>query len=183
MSSIRYLALLRGVNVGGNALVKMPELARALTADGLLDVTTYIQSGNVLFSSESSDRLGLESSIASCIKRTFALDVAVVVMSAAQWQSVVAEAPAGWGLEPDSRHNLIVMLGGVSPSDVIAALPPLKTDIESMAVGEGVVYQSNTLAGRNRAVYRQIVMAPIYKQVTIRNSNTTLKLAALLDSA
>jgi len=182
MPTTRYLALLRGVNVGGKSPVKMPDLVRALSADELCDVTTYIQSGNVLFSSESSDTTGLESAIQACIDRTFSLDVAVAVMSAAEWQAVVAEAPPGWGQRPDSRHNLIVMLGGASPSEVVAALPPLKRDIDSMAVGRRVVYQSNTLAGRGRSAFSKIVMTPIYKQVTIRNSNTTLKLAALLQS-
>ncbi len=178
----RYLALLRGVNVGGKSLVKMPDLARALTGDGLVDVTTYIASGNVLFSSDSGDTAGLGSAITACIDRAFSLAVAVAVLSAAEWQRIVAAAPAGWGTAPDSRHNLIVMLGDASPSEVVAALPPLKPDVDALEVGHRVLYQSNTLAGRNRSVLAKLVSAPIYKKVTIRNSNTTLKLAALLAS-
>jgi uncharacterized protein (DUF1697 family) len=55
MKNVQYIALLRGVNVGGKGMVSMTVLKERLTAMGLQDVATYINSGNVLFSTSKTD--------------------------------------------------------------------------------------------------------------------------------
>src|SRR5690348_5195391 len=101
----RYVALLRGVNVGGNALIKMAELKTALEGGMLSDVSTYIQSGNVLFASRETDKTKLGKTIAGKIKKAFGLTVGVIVYSEVEWKKVVSGAPAWWGKDPKWKHN------------------------------------------------------------------------------
>ena len=66
-----YVLLLRGINVGGNQIIRMDDLKEVLSRTGLVDVETYIQSGNVLFSTTQSDRKLLSDVIAQALKENF----------------------------------------------------------------------------------------------------------------
>lgn len=176
----RYLALLRGVNVGGKNLLKMSELVAAMTEDGFVDVKSYINSGNVLFSAQPSKNLSTR--VMMSIKRHSGLDVDVVVFTADEWLQIVKDAPKKWGKDPDYRHYLFVMLPSVQPKQIVEAVGPLKPDIESLAVGSNVLYQSALLKELTKAVSSRIAGNPLYKKMTIRNSNTAIKLAALLST-
>ncbi|ATW23569.1 DUF1697 domain-containing protein [Candidatus Formimonas warabiya] len=87
-----YIALLRGINVGGKNKVKMPDLKRIFEAMGFSRVETYIQSGNVLFeSNEKEDTLGKK--IEDEIKKNFGFSVAVVLRTAAELEWMIRACP------------------------------------------------------------------------------------------
>ncbi|HWT27454.1 MAG TPA: DUF1697 domain-containing protein, partial [Mobilitalea sp.] len=73
-----YIALLRGINVGGKNMIKMAELKRVLEALGLIDVQTYIQSGNLLFRSEE-DEKSLSEKLQDEIKTAFGVSIPVIL--------------------------------------------------------------------------------------------------------
>lgn len=173
-----YLALLRGVNVGGNNKVTMRDLVAAMTEDGFVDVASYINSGNVLFSSESNN--DLEERVAASIKRHSGLDIEVVVFTAEQWLQIVKEAPDSWGKNLEWKHNIFVMIPPYSMNQVIRAIGPLKPGIESLVPGRGVVYQGVSLKEFGRTTTAKIASNPVYKKMTVRNANTAIKLAGLL---
>jgi uncharacterized protein (DUF1697 family) len=87
-----YVALLRGINVGGNNILPMKDFRDLLAAFGCEDVATYIQSGNAVFKHDS-DSASLSESIAAAIASSFGFEPSVVVLSAAEFASVVAECP------------------------------------------------------------------------------------------
>ena len=174
-----YLALLRGINVGGNSLIKMEALRTAL-AESLTDVATYIQTGNVLFKSEETDTAALARRIEAVIKRAFELKVATVAFSAADWKDIIATAPVWWGKEPDWKHNLLVLTEPLSSDEVIAAYGELKPDIEKLAPGNGVLYQSLSFENFGRTTGGKLAANPLYQKMTVRNYNTAAKLARLL---
>ena len=91
-----YLALLRGVNVGGKAKIKMADLVACLESAGLKNVQTYIQSGNVIFGSNEHDKSKLKKIIETKIEKTFTLSVQVVIFTAQEWQTLVKKAPKEW---------------------------------------------------------------------------------------
>lgn len=177
---ISYLALLRGVNVGGNNMIKMAELKAALEADGFSDVRTYIQSGNVLFMSDKKDTGTLAEHVKKSIAKHFAIDVGVAVFSKAEWQKVVHGAPAWWGKDVTWKHNLLAMLQPYDMKQVVAAYGELKPDIEMLLAGEGVLYQSMSFKMFGRTTAGRLAANPIYKQMTIRNYNTATKLLTLM---
>lgn len=176
----RYLALLRGVNVGGNNKVTMGDLVVAMTEDGFVDVKSYINSGNVLFSSKS--KVGLDKKVASAIKRHSGLDIDVVVIEAERWKKIIQDAPKTWGQRDDWKHNIVVMIPPATPSQMLQAVGELRPEYESLLTGDGVVYQSISLKYFGRARSGALVGKPLYKKMTIRNYNTAIKLAALLST-
>src|SRR5688572_9546175 len=95
----RYVALLRGINVGGKNLIKMTALKACFEDGGLREVATYIQSGNVVFTSAgSAATLTLE--IEAMLAKAFTYDASVVLRTRKQMQTVVSGAPEGFGSEP-----------------------------------------------------------------------------------
>src|SRR5215210_2879431 len=109
-----YLTLLRGINVGGNNLIKMAALRECFEANGFDDVSTYIASGNVLFRSRATDAKRLTRKIERMLSDEFPYDAKVVVVSHDQMRAVVEKAPKGFGSNP-----------GKYLSDVIFLRPPL----------------------------------------------------------
>lgn len=178
---IDYLALLRGVNVGGNGIISMPALRQALTDTGFNNVRTYIQSGNVLFRSTNTDRRQLTQTIHECIKSTFDLDVEVVLFTKEEWHKIIINAPTWWGADTEWKHNLLILLPPIRAAEAIDAIGTLKPDIEAVLPGKGVVYQSMSFKLFGRTTTGKLASNPIYKKMTIRNYNTATKLLALFD--
>lgn len=180
---MRYLALLRGINVGGNTLIKMPELKACFEKLGFDNVRTYINSGNVIFASDEMDKLKLAQKIESAITKTFVHTVRVVVFSHDEWRAVVENAPKQWGNDELYSHNLLVLLPPVTAVEALEASGAIKPDIEFAVGGVGVIYQGMSKKDRGRTNYAKIIGKPIYKQMTIRNYNTTTKLLKLMDES
>lgn len=176
-----YLALLRGINVGGKALIKMADLKTALEADGFADVQTYIQSGNVLFRHTSNNTDDLATQLETSIKKHFSLETRVAVFSYDEWKMIIDAAPAWWGQDSSWKHNLLVLLKPYDMAEAVAAVGQLKPEIEAMEAGTGVLYQSMSLALFGKTTTGKLASSPIYKQMTVRNFNTATKLLKLLE--
>ena len=109
MASSQYVALLRGINVGGRNKVPMAELRATFEDAGHTDVRTYIQSGNVVFRSRA-PRASLEVAVERMLERHLGFPLVVVVRSHAQLRSVVANAPAKFGANPKTFHSDAIFL-------------------------------------------------------------------------
>ncbi len=118
-----YVALLRGVNVKPR-WVKMERLREVLTAAGYTDVTTHIQSGNVLLTTVDSDELGLRDAVCHQLSAQFGFDIPVILRRPGQLSSVVAEidalAPIEFGPDFTETRRYVVFLDG-DPSPAFAA--------------------------------------------------------------
>jgi uncharacterized protein (DUF1697 family) len=176
----RFVALLRGINVGGKNLVRMPDLAACFAAAGYAGVRTYIQSGNVLFESGQADGLALETEIEGALAATFGLPVKVVVRSRAEFAATVTAVPDGFGW-PDHRCDVIFLKHPTTADDALAALPALADGVDRVWPGPGALYFARLTAQASRTRLTRIIGSPIYQQMTIRNWNTTSRLHALLD--
>lgn len=177
-----YIALLRGINVGGNNIIKMEALRTALTADGFQSVSTYIQSGNVLFVSDNPNARELAEQIEMCIVSEFSVTVPAVVFSREQWTSIIAAAPLWWGSDARWKHNLIALLPPLEAKSVGTAVGQLKPDIETMLAGENVVYQSLSIEHFGKTTSGKLASNPIYKHMTIRAYSTSHKLLERLNT-
>src|SRR5437764_930253 len=104
----RFVALLRGVNVGGNNLIKMADLKTCLEETGFSEVVTYIQSGNVVFASSTADAAASAKAIEAAIASRFGHAVWALVLSREEMREVVASAPLGFGTRPEEyRYDVI----------------------------------------------------------------------------
>ena len=178
---MKYLALLRGINVGGNTLIKMPALKECIEQLGFSDVRTYIQSGNVIFSSDEKDKQKLAKKIETAIAKAFTHAVRVVVFSHDEWKAIVKNAPKKWGNDELYSHNLIILFPPVTAAEALKASGVLKPAIEFAVAGTGVIYQGMSVKDRGKTTYAKIIGKPIYKQMTIRNYNTATKLLGILE--
>jgi uncharacterized protein (DUF1697 family) len=176
-----YVALLRGINVGGNNKIPMKELKDCFVTAGFGDVTTYIQSGNVIFSSENPSAADLGAIIESSIKKTFGMNVAVVVIGHEQLARVIKNAPKNWGHDTDMKHNLLFVRLPYTASEAFEQMGTPKTEYEEASAGEGVVYWSASLKDFGKTASSKLASKPIYQHVTVRNYNTSAKLLSLLD--
>lgn len=176
----RYVALLRGINVGGRNPVAMKDLRAAMEAHGLDNVSTYIQSGNVLFETDAA-RGSLEAEIEATLEKTFGVPLVVVVRSHRQLQSVIDQAPAGFGTDPDTYYSDAVFLKAPLTSKQVMGIVELRDGVDQAWPGSGVVYFARLGAERTKSKMSKIVGKPEYKQMTIRSWTTTVKLVALLD--
>jgi len=175
-----YVALLRGINVGGNNLIKMPALKAAFEADGFEDVATYIQSGNVLFSTSGSGNAALTDRIEAMLAEAFDYVPTVVVRSQKQMRAIVDSAPKGFGGQPAKyRYDVIFLKEPLTAAKAIKEVPG-NPAVDTADAGKGVLYFSRLTAKATASRLNKIVSSPIYPSVTIRNWNTTTKLLSLM---
>jgi uncharacterized protein (DUF1697 family) len=174
-----YVALLRGINVGGRNAVPMKRLAPCVETAGHTQVTTYIQSGNIVFSSDDADPRHIEADLEQRIEAEFGFAVPVVVRAADEYRAIIAAAPSGFG-GPDHRCDVIFLKHPLGADEAFAALPKPREGVDQSWIGPGALYFSRLTALASKSRLSGIASSPIYPRITIRNWNTTTKLAELL---
>ena len=179
MAQTRCVALLRGINVGGKNKVPMKDLREVFETAGHAEVSTYIQSGNVLFRSASAGPV-LEKEIEAQLEKRFGVPLVVVVRSLRQLRTVIEKAPPGFGSEPDTFHSDVVFLRApLTPAQAMTVVK-LRDGVDQAWAANGVVYFQRLSAQRTKSKMGQIVGTPEYKLMTIRSWKTTTKLDELL---
>ena len=177
----RYVALLRGINVGGRNLVSMKDLKAAFEDHGFDNVSTYIQSGNVLFESDAPAK-SLEADIEAMLERKLKTPLVVVVRSHRQVQNVITKSPSGFGETPDTYHSDVLFLKAPLTSAKVMRIVALRDEVDQAWPGTGVVYFARLSERRTESRMGKIVGTPEYKNLTIRGWATVTKLRALLDA-
>lgn len=178
--SMKYLALLRGINVGGKNMIKMSELRDCLSVAGFENVQSYIQSGNIIFETNESNKTSVTTTVEQAIEKDFGLKIPVVLLSKKELETVVHELPKNWNSRPDWKYNYLFLKEPYIIKDVVAAVGQLKPDIEEMVAGKGVLYQSMLLKRFGSTTGGKLAGNPIYKIITIRNHNTVTKLLNMM---
>jgi uncharacterized protein (DUF1697 family) len=172
-----YLALLRGVNVGGKNKLAMSALSKRLTDLGLQDVSTVLATGNVLLRSSKPART-LGEQIESVLVEDFGLQqdpVKVLVLTAAQVNAVVENKPDHFGDEPDTYYCDAIFLMGISASSAMTAFNP-REGVDRIWPGDGVIYSQRLSAQRTKSRLSTVMSSPLYKSMTIRSWSTTVRL-------
>lgn len=180
MANTRYVVLLRGINVGGNNVIKMAALRESFDAMGFKDVATYIQSGNVVLSASTSDMAKLTRKIEATLTGTFGYDSKVVIVSAEELARVVIEAPPDFGKDPARyRYDVLFVKPPLTTREALTQIAT-KPGVDEAAAGEHAMYFRRLIARATQSHLPKIVQRPVYKSLTIRNWNTTTKLLALV---
>lgn len=174
---MRYVALLRGVNVGGNGKVDMAGLKAAFEAAGLARVRTYINSGNVVFSTDL-DRAGLVRAVCAATRRHAGFEVDLLVRSADEMRTVAAAIPASWRNDTTMKCDVVFLPDDLDGVSVAAELGP-RAGIEDVVTPPGALVWRVDRAHASSSRLIRIVGTPLYRRVTVRNCNTVRKLAAL----
>lgn len=138
---MKYIALLRGINVSGKRKIKMADLREMCEKMGLEKVQTYIQSGNIIFENEEEEAAVLEKALKTQIQTTFGFDVPVMVMTQAYLQEVVENNPflqQNEALETKLLH--VTFLAAKPSEDLVEALKEKDYGTDEFEVVENRVY-------------------------------------------
>jgi uncharacterized protein (DUF1697 family) len=177
-----YVALLRGINVGGKNLIKMTDLKVCLEDLGFEDVHTYIQSGNVLFNAAGSDQAKLTRQVEDALSKSFDYEARVVVRSRRQMKDVVTHAPKGFGSDPATyRYDVIFLKEPLTAAKAMESVTT-KEGVDQAFAGKGVLYFSRLISRASQSHLARIITMPVYKSMTIRNWNTTTKLLNMMEA-
>jgi uncharacterized protein (DUF1697 family) len=178
-----FLILLRGINVGGKNKVSMAELKKCLEGLGFSDVSTYIASGNAILTSDR-DANETAARIESALPKAFKLDselIKVLVLTRDQLRAVVDDRPKGFGDEPGKYHSDAIFMMGIEPAEVMPIFNP-REGVDRVWPGAGVVYSQRLSAQRTKSRLSSMMASPLYKSMTIRSWNTTVKLLEMLNA-
>ncbi len=176
-----WLALLRGINVGGRNVIRMAELRECFESEGFRDVVTYIQSGNVIFRSASSGPGALTVRIERMLAEAFDYRAKVTLRSRKQMRAVVEGAPEGFGARPDvHRYDVLFLMPPLTAADVMEQVST-RSGVDEAWAGEGVLYFSRLIAKASRSHLSRLASMAVYQSMTIRNWKTTTRLLQLME--
>ena len=175
----RYIALLRGINVGGNKMIAMADLRAFMAHMGLEDPQSILQSGNLVFRSKSRPTGKLEQLLEVGIKKRLSIETHFFVRTAQEWQSVIAHNPFPEEAKRDPGH-LVVMLfkSAPAPGDV-KALQGAIPGSEVIRVDERQGYITYPDGQGRSRLTNALIESRLGTRGTARNWNTVLKLAAI----
>lgn len=180
MTLNRYVALLRGINVGGNNKVSMPLLKELFEKAGFENVKTYINSGNVLFSARESNVNTLREECEQLILNGFGLNVQTVVLSARDYESIVSRAPLWWNSNSEEKHNAIFVIPPLQPEEIVSKIG-FNPEYEKVYCCDSVIFWSASLKHFSKTKISGISSTKEYGSVTVRNANTFLKIRSILN--
>lgn len=176
----RFLALLRGINVGGRNKVTMPELAALFANNGFQQVMTYINSGNVIFESDITDTASLKASCEALLAERYPFDIPVAVFSAEEIAQAMANAPAWWNADATATNDAFYVIPPVTVQEVFDQVGQLRPEYEQVASHGRVIFWTAARKTFSRTRWSKIVQYPAYRSITLRNANTALRLAQLV---
>ena len=176
-----YVALLRGVNVGGNNMVSMKDLKAKMSKSGFEDVSTYINSGNVLFKSDEKDARRLEKKVEAILAKDFGIENKVVIRSLAEMAKLIKKIDSVWKEQDDWRYNVMFLRHAVDSKDVVKQFGA-KPDIEEVTYTPGTLLWSAPVATIASTTMQKLSAKPLFKEMTVRNLNTTRKLFSLMQA-
>jgi uncharacterized protein (DUF1697 family) len=173
-----YIAFLRGVNVGGKGIVSMATIKEALVALGLSDVRTYINSGNVIFSSRAAAARQLTSRIEKALEQHSGMAINVLVMDHKTLKKMVDAIPRTWVDDKTMRTYLLLLWKELDDRRILDRLPT-KPGVDELRYTPGAVVWRVDRENVGRSQMTRIVGTPLYKKITIRSANTMRKLNQL----
>lgn len=179
----KYVLLLRGINVGGKNKMPMASLKQCLEKLGFSNVLTYIASGNVILDSEKNPEL-IRSQVEMALTENFKLDsesIKVLVLTQARLRDIIEHKPKGFGEQQAKYYSDAIFLIDIDADTAMSVFNP-REGVDTIWKGRGVIYSQRLGAQRTKSRLGKIVASPLYKSMTIRSWNTTMKILELLES-
>ena len=178
-----YIAMLRGINVGGHRLIKMEQLCGSFTALGCREVRCYVQSGNVVFESRAGAPCVLSKRIEAKILRDYGFDAPVLVRTAAELACVQGENPfpKEAGVDPSRLH--VAFLAAIAPAGACELLQGLAAKSERFFVNGREVYLHCPDGYGGTKLSNTAIEAKLGVTATTRNWKTVNALLAMTSEA
>jgi len=174
-----FVALLRGINVGGKNMIRMSALKASFEGMGFKDVTTYINSGNIIFRTKESDARKLERDIERMLSSEYRLECKVVVRSFSEMAKLVEGLPDNWGGDERWKYDVMFLRHSIDGGNVLDGLRP-KDGIEQVVYRPGALLWSALISDLARTAAHKLPGQKIFQDMTVRNLNTTRRLYEIM---
>lgn len=174
-----YVALLRGINVGGNNKVEMPRLKAVFEQAGMRSVVTYINSGNVIFQDDMHAPAELMKKLEAAIEKEFGFAVKVLLRNKKQLEDIVRTLPDSWVNDANAKCDVMFLWEEVADKKVLEQLT-IKPEIDEVTyAGDAILWRADK-KHLTRSGLMRIAGTELYKHMTVRNCNTVRKLLNLM---
>lgn len=177
---MRYVALLRGINVGGKSRVEMARLKAVFEKLGLKDTVTYINSGNVIFSGGKQPLDTLVQQIEAAIESEFGFRVSAVVRDQHNIATIYDAVPADWVNDTTMKTDVMFLWQSYDSAKTLDTLT-IKPDLDDVQYLPGAIIWRVDRQNATRSGMMRLAGTELYKHMTIRNINTLRKLHALMN--
>lgn len=175
---MKYVALLRGINVGGKNKLNMKELVHSFSKAGLRQVQSYINSGNILFEDSTHTRESLTSLLEETIATDFGLSVPLLLRTYSEIETLMKQLPEEWANDKEQKSDVLFLWRGVDSLAVIDQLQP--KDFETVLSVPGALLWHIERAKQAKSALVRLPSKALYKSVTIRNVNSVRAIWNLL---
>ena len=179
---MEYVALLRGINVGGNNKVVMSELRAQIAAAGFGHVRTYINSGNLLFEAEDqASREDVAQTVEDILAHHYDFPIRLALLTAQDYLAQLDELPDWWHGEV-ARRDALFYTRGLDRDHVRERIEAMELGDEAVHFGEHAVFwgKFDEKSFLKTAYHKRLLREDFYRQVTIRSGSTVEKIAAML---
>ena len=173
------MALLRGINVGGNNKIGMSELKQCFESLGYNKVSTYINSGNVIFESPKTEITELAGEIETAIKEAFSLDISVVIRDKNNIEKICRKIPADWVNNKDYKTDVMFLWPKFASRNTLEQIR-INPLVDTLLYIEGAIVWHLKKEDYGKSKMGDIIGTSVYKNMTVRNINTVRKLASLM---
>lgn len=175
---MKYIALLRGINISGKNKISMSELKKVLEENKYQNVVTYLNSGNVIFESNINDEETIMQDIYNIVKDKFNLEIPIFIISALELEDILNNNPKWWGTDNKEIYdNLIFIIPPIKYEDVYNTIGEPKKDIEKIKEYNNSIFWSYNLKNyRKSNWWNKTASTNIKDNITIRTANTMRKI-------
>ena len=157
----------------------MKTLKASFEKMGFSDVSTYINSGNILFKAKERDARKLETKIEAMLSKEYKLGCKVVVRRFSEMASLIENLPKDWNGDAQWKYNVIFLRHSIDSEKVLESIGP-KREIEKVVYYPGTLLWSARISDLNRTSMLKLSSQKIFQDMTVRNTNTTRKLYELM---
>ena len=179
---MEYVALLRGINVGGNNKVVMSELREQIAAAGFGHVRTYINSGNLLFETAAdASREDVAQTVEDILARHYDFPIRLALLTGQDYLAQLDELPDWWHGEV-ARRDALFYTRGLDRDHVRERIEAMELGDEAVHFGEHAVFwvKFDEKSFLKTAYHKRLLREDFYRLVTIRSGSTVEKIAAML---
>lgn len=173
---MKYIALLRGINVGGHKRVEMPKLKRLLESLDYVNVTTYLNSGNAIFESEDNKET-VQIAVDKILKSEFEFDIPTLIKTHEEIKHIADQIPENWQNNKEQKTDIAYLFPSVDTKDTLEQLP-IKLEYANIIYVQGAIIWHIMKKDLNKSQLNKLVGRKLYQQMTVRNVNTARFLAA-----
>ena len=175
----KYVALLRGINVGGNSKVSMKELKKAFESLNFKNVSTYINSGNVIFEEATRGSESIVDEVEKKLKKVFGFPIMIMLRDAKNIQKLAGVIPSEWTNDTTMKTDVLFLSDEFDKKDTLKLITT-NTTVDTLLYHSGAIVWKVDRSNYTKSGMRKFIGTTVYKNMTARNINTLRKLAVIM---